>query len=231
MLGLHSNVSIESFFNEHFHEHLSTISEVSKSDNGSFFIDSDVPAWNFDKITGCCFPKNSPFSTDCVLFSQKNIYFVEFKSGLDKIIDWSNFNSDGVRCAVLGDRPCPRYGIALRQRDDYKEGMLLLNFQMKASDSYKTFEKKIISQMNQPAESLCKYRLHLMAVVDCENFENSYCENIMLQMSESEAVPEMNHIAKIQNALKRFNRSDIWFDQVDVYGVQDFCDFLKETFS
>lgn len=231
MQSINSNISIESFFNSSFPQCLSTISEVSKSDDGSFFIDSDVPAWNFDKITAKFFPKNQPFSTDCVLCLEKDIYFIEFKSGIDKLIDWSNFDADKVRCAVLANQPCSRYGIAVRQRDDYKEKMLLLNFQMKASDSYKTFEKKIVPKMNKPAERLCKYRLHLMAVVDCENFENDFFENIMLKMSENESVPEVNHISKIESALKRFGRSDIWFDQVDVYGVRDFLDFLNEKFS
>ena len=232
MQRIYSNVSVESFFSTAFPQYHSTISEVSKSDDGTFFVDSNVPAWNFDKITESFFPNNHPFSTDCILCLNNDIYFVEFKSGIDKLIDWSSFNPDRVRCAVLGNQPCSRYGITVRQRDDYKEEMLLLNFQMKASDSYKTFEKKIIPAMKNPSESLCrKYRLHLMAVVDCEEFENNYCEDIMLNMSESESIPEVNHISKIKNALKRFGRSDIWFDQVNVYGVQDFLDFLNENFS
>lgn len=231
MLGLHSDLSIESFFSERFSQYRSTISQVSRSDDGRFSVESDVLAWNFDGITGSYFSRIHPYSTDCILFSNNNIYFVEFKSGLDKLVDWSNFDPNGICCRVLGDRPCHHYGILLRQRDDYKEKMLLLNFQMKASDSYKTFERKIIPEIDCSAEIYREYRLHLVAVVDCDNVENSLYENILFQMSESNPIPTTNHITKIQNALNKFRESEFWFDEVLVYGKQEFQDFLRDNFS
>ena len=228
-MSLKLNTSVESFFQSNYPEYLSKISEVSRSDNGAFFVDSNVPAWDFDKITQNIFKKNPPDSSDCILLSGKDIYFVEFKSGLDKLVDWKNFDPNKVVCKVLGDRPCVKLGTLLRQRDDYKEDALRQNIQLKASDSYRTFERNIISKMLQiDSGKSYNYRLHFVAVVDCEDIENDVFEDIMSQMSETLHVPETNHVSKIRSCLKRYARPDIWYDDVNVFGVQEFLDFLKK---
>lgn len=229
MLTLHN--SVESFFQLNYSVHLSKITDVSKSNDGKFFVNSEVPAWDFDGITKKLFPKTQPSSTDCVLFSKNNIFFVEFKSGLEKLVDWSNYDSSKIQCQEIGDRPCAKFGNLLRQRDEYKENMLQLNIQMKASDSYKTFEKIIIPQMSQhPSKHVFKYHLHFITVIDCKDIENDICEDIMLQMSDAKPIPKTNHITNIKSCLKRFARQDLWYDDIKVFGVQSFLDFLNATF-
>lgn len=232
MISFNSDITAEVFFQKTFSECLSKISDVSKSDDGKFFVKSDMPAWNFDQITKKLFPKREPGSVDSILFSGKNIYFIEFKSGIEKLIDWKKFDPNKILCEVLADRPCPRLGIMRRQRDNYKEDMLLLNFQMKASDSYKTFEKMIVPKIiKQGATTYFKCHLHFIAVVDCQRKENEVTENILLQMSNAETFPEINHLAKIGDALKKFERNDLWYDRVVVYDVEGFLSFLDEKFS
>lgn len=223
--------SVESFFQSNYSAHLSKISDVSKSNDGKFFVNSQVPAWDFDGITKKLFPKIQPSSTDCVLFSKGHIFFVEFKSGLENLVDWSNYNPTKIQCQEIDNRPCAKFGALLRQRDEYKENMLQLNIQMKASDSYKTFEKTIIPQMHKsPTKKVYKYHLHFVTVVDCKDVENDICEDIMFQMSEAESIPKTNHISNLKSCLKRFARQDLWYDDIKVLGVQDFLDFLESTY-
>ena len=52
----------------------------------------------------------------------------------------------------------------------------------------------------------------------------------MLQMSDAKPIPKTNHITNIKSCLKRFARQDLWYDDIKVFGVQSFLDFLNATF-
>ena len=213
--------SAEEYLNTLCSKYKSTISTISKSDDGNFFVDSNVEGWNFDKISDSFFPKQHACSADGIFLQSKRICFVEFKSGFEKLINESNFNPALTICPMIKNQPCKDYGKLLKERDRYKNKELQENIQLKAMESIHTFEKLMSPQINEQKKSMMKYMLTFYAVIDGENSENEIYEKIGSDMGGVD-VSKTNYFSKLQSCLTRFRNPQLWYDEVEVLSADQF---------
>lgn len=221
--------SIKKYLTSAYINECQDVKDISKSDDGTFFVDSDIKGWNFDLITKKLFPKRTPASVDGIFIKDRKIFFVEFKSGLKKLIDWKNFDPDKVKCPVINEHPCAKIGNLLRQRDNYKVDMLKYNFQIKAAESFITFKRRILSQIAIQNGECSKYTLEYIVVIDTCDSALELSESIEIEMSEEEPT-SVNYFSLFKNSLRHFGRQDLWFDKISVYDVDTFKDVFNSCF-
>lgn len=215
------SVSAEEFLNSLWEKYRSTVASISKSDDGSFSIDSDIEGWSFDKISDSFFPKQHAYSADGIFLCSKRICFVEFKSGFEKLINDSNFNPSLITCPKISGQPCKDYGELLKERDRYKNKELQENIQLKAMESFHTFEKLMSPDVGKQVNTTTECLLVFYAVIDGENSENEIYEKIGADMGGVD-VSETNYFAKLKSCLIRFRKPGLWYDEIDVLSVDQF---------
>lgn len=213
--------SAEDYLNSLWGKYRSIVAVISKSDDGSFCIDSDIEGWNFDKISDTFFSKQQAYSADGIFLRPKRICFVEFKSGFEKLVNESNFNPALTICPQISGQPCEDYGKLLKERDRYKNKELQENIQLKAMESFHTFEKLMCPNIEEQIETTAEYLLVFYAVIDGENSENEIYEKIGADMGGVD-VSETNYFAKLKSCLIRFRKPGLWYDEVDVLSVGQF---------
>ena len=213
--------SAEEYLNTSWKKYRSTVSVISKSDDDSFCVESDIEGWIFDKISDSFYPKQHAYSADGIFIKPKRICFVEFKSGFERLINDSNFNPSLVKCPKIKDEPCEAFGNLLKERDRYKNKELQENIQLKATESFHTFERQIKPQINEQKKSKKEYLLTFYAVIDGKNSENEIYEKIGSDMGGVD-VSETNYFSKLQSCLIRFRKPNLWYDEVDVLTVDQF---------
>jgi hypothetical protein len=213
--------SAEEYLDSLWKKYKSTIADISKSDDGSFGIDSDIEGWNFDKISDSFFPKQHAYSADGIFLRSKRICFVEFKSGFEKLINESNFNPSLTVCPKISGQPCEDYGELLKERDRYKNKELQENIQLKAVESFHTFKNLMCPSIDKQTENTTECLLVFYAVIDGENSENEIYEKIGADMGGVD-VSDTNYFAKLKSCLIRFRKPDLWYDEIDVLSVGQF---------
>lgn len=213
--------SAEECLNLSYGKYKSTVSDISKSDDGNIFIESSIEGWDFDKISDSFFPKQHAYSADGIFLRPKRVFFVEFKTGFEKLVNESNFDPRLTRCPKINNQSCKDYGELLKERDRYKNKELQENIQLKAMESFHTFEKLIRPDINKQNESINKCLLVFYAVIDGQNSENELYEKIGADMGGVD-ISETNYFAQLKSCLIRFRKPDLWYDEIDVLSADQF---------
>lgn len=224
--------NVEAFLQSKYSNAWQPISQLSKSDHGSFFIDSSTCGWNFDAITTSLFKKNTPASVDGAFVVGKWIYFVEIKSGYKNIISKKNINLEKLRCPYKGNEPCEDCAQLLIDKNERQCKVLKTNIQLKAAESYRTFEKKIIPSIKD-AESERRYCTCFIAVIDQEDPSkdavNEEFEGIQMDLAHDTSL-EKNYVADMNDALRRYAKPELWYDESTAMSASVFKEFADEGF-
>lgn len=213
--------SAEEYLNISYSKYKSTVSDISKSDDGNIFIESSIEGWDFDRISDAFFPKQHAYSADGIFLRPKRVCFVEFKTGFEKLVNELNFDPALTICPKNGNKPCKDYGELLKERDRYKNKELQENIQLKAMESFHTFEKIICPDINKQKKSTTKCLLVFYAVIDGDNSGNELYEKIGTDMGGID-VTETNYFSQLKSCLIRFRKPDLWYDEIDVLSVDQF---------
>lgn len=224
--------NVDTFFKKEYSNAWQPISQLSKSNHGSFFIDSSTCGWNFDAITASLFKTNAPTSVDGAFVVGKWIYFVEIKSGYKNLVSDKNIDMEKLRCLYKENQPCEKNAQLLIDENKWLCKVLKTNIQLKAAESYRTFEKKIVPSIND-GESECRYRTSFIAVIDqddpSKDSVNDEFEVLQRDLAHS-ASSEKNYIADMYSALRRYAKPELWYDESTAMSASVFEKFANEGF-
>ena len=224
--------NVDAFFKSKYSNAWQPISQLSKSDHGTFFVDSPTCGWNFDAITKSLFTTNAPTSVDGTFVVGKFIYFVEFKSGFKNLVSEKNMDLKKVECPYKENKPCEEYAQLLIDENKWLCEVLKTNVQLKAAESYRTFEKKIVPSINEN-ECERRYCTSFIAVVDQEDPSkdsvNDEFEAIQRDLAQR-ASPENNYVADMYNRLCRYAKPELWYDESIAMSASVFEKFANEGF-
>lgn len=224
--------NVEVFFKNKYSNAWQPISQLSKSDHGSFFIGSSTYGWNFDLVTTSLFKTNTPTSVDGVFVVGKWIYFVEFKSGYKNLVSEKNIDLEKVGCPYKGNKPCEDKTRLLIDENKWMGEVLKTNIQLKAAESYRTFEKKIVPTIKE-TESDRRYCTCFIAVLDQEDPSkdsvNDEFEVIQRDLAHSTSSEE-NYVADMYNALRRYAKPELWYDKSTAMSASVFEKFVNDGF-
>ena len=224
--------NVDAFFKKEYSIAWQPISQLSKSNHGSFFIDSSTCGWNFDAITTSLFKKNTPASVDGAFVVGKWIYFVEIKSGYKNLVSEKNIDMEKLRCPYKENQPCEKNAQLLVDENKWLCKVLKTNIQLKAAESYRTLEKKIVPSIKD-TESERRYCTCFIAVIDQEDPSkdsvNDEFEAIQRDLAQS-ASSEENYVADMYNALRRYAKPELWYDESTAMSASVFKEFADEGF-
>ena len=118
------------------------------------------------------FKKNTPASVDGAFVVGKWIYFVEIKSGYKNLVSEKNIDMEKLRCPYKENQPCEKNAQLLVDENKWLCKVLKTNIQLKAAESYRTFEKKIVPSIKD-TDSDRRYCTCFIAVIDQDKMSGS----------------------------------------------------------
>ena len=218
---------VKEFAEKNWSHYIKSISECSKpSKDKAPLVESEIEVYCFDDICKKYFDENRlPASVDCVDFTEKEIYLVEFKSGFREKITKENYKKSEQAICEHMKGICEYYWSNFFKLRDIEKEELISNLKLKAIDTYMVFGKKVF-----PLCDKCESkRLHLIVVIDADYIDNM--EDTLGELAGC-SVTSNNWVTKIKNSLSRFKvekdalGNDYLYDEIDVYTVQEYKHFM-----
>ena len=137
-----------------------------------------------------------------------------------------------LRCSYKGNQPCEDCAQLLIDKNKWLYKLLKTNIQLKAAESYRTFEKKIVPSINED-EGERRYCTSFIAVIDQEDPSkdsvNDEFEVIQRDLAHS-TLSEENYVADMYNALRRYAKPELWYDESTAMSASVFKEFADDGF-
>lgn len=209
-----------------------TYTELSKPDDRKrkSLIESDVKdAYSFDEITQLFFPKIYPSSTDAILFKNKNVYLIEFKTGFER----EKFDQSQCTCPHIDEKVCEDYAKLLKQHRNNIDKELKANLFQKAAESRWVLDKHLLPQMGIDKDSI---KVFLKIVIDkVKEDPLEFMAETMDELSNREDLENiyenMNNSLKKLYCENKFTRCPSLYNEAKVLSVDEFkAEFLGKSF-
>lgn len=216
------NINITDFLSKYSEkEFLGTFKELSKGSNG-ILVNSEEIGYNFDAISKDLFRGNKLKSADSIAVKKDTIYFIEFKTGFKKIIDFKNFDFNLWKCKTTGN--CCKDGLHyFQQYHNATLNEMKLSIHLKLIESFFILDKIIIPNCSYSETS---YKLKFIAVIDGVNDAPlDMIESGLNSLSKIES--KNNFIDDFKKSLKKYiikdsNENNLLFDEVSVLQKEEF---------
>lgn len=216
------NININDFLSKYNEtEFLNTFKELSKGSNG-YLVNSEEIGYNFDAISKDLLNGNKLKSTDSIVVKNDVIYFIEFKTGFKKIINYKNFDFSLWKCETTGK--CCQDG--LRYFKQYHKSTLnemKLSIHLKLIEIFFILDKFILPNCSNAKFS---YKLKFIAVIDGVNDAPlDMIESGLNSLSKIES--KNNFIDDFEKSLKKYivkdsKENNLLFDEVKVLQKEEF---------
>lgn len=218
---------ISTYLSHNYSDFLKSITELSSSKKGKALVEDERELYDFDKITEAIYGSNLPDSADAIYATERNVFFVEYKSGFTKRIRKDNFKKELMTCPDDDKKYCDAYATLFFKNQRNEDEILRKSIHFKAVESYMTLMSEIVprSEMSNGKRKLLTY----CVVVD-DYVENM--EDILNNLAQKNS--ETNIIEDIRKSLKRFQKNatkDYYYDQIKVFSPHEFIDFINKSFS
>lgn len=227
-----NNVNVKLFFEKYNNDiFLSSFKEMSGGSNGCL-VESQIKAYNFDIIKETLPCKNKLRSADSLYIKSNSkkdfIFFIEFKTGFEKIINSKNFDERKWKCPNSEDKQCVDGITYFKKSQKLENKELMLSIHLKLIESFLIFEKYVLP--NCKSNERCA-SLNYIAVIDGVNVSPlDAIESIMDDMGGCNS--NENEIESFRNSLKKYIIKDsegnnLLFDNIDVVLKEDFDKMFK----
>lgn len=215
---------IKSYLINNYPNYLEAITDMSKSDNDKVLVNDERKLYNFDKITKELYEAKTPESADSIYASDKNVFFVEYKSGFKKKITKDNFDKKQMSCYEDDEKYCEAYGELFFKNQKNEDKILRNSVQFKAVESYMTFMEEIESK----SEEDTKQKSLIYCVVVDDYVDNM--EDILNGLAKKSS--ETNTITSLRQSLSRFCKTEkkgYYYDDVKVFSPYEFKEFVTRN--
>lgn len=217
-----NNINIEDFLKNYNNKlFFKTLKELSEGSNGCL-VNSEEMGYNFDEISKSLLRGSKLKSADSIVVKKDVIYFIEFKTGFEKIINIKNFDYSLWKCEKTGE--CCTDG--LRYFKNYHQSTLdemKLSIHLKLIESFLILDKFILPSCVNEEHS---YKLKFVAVIDGVN-------DAPLDMLESglnslgKIESKNNSIDDFKKSLKKYiikdsENNNLLYDEVNVLQKEEF---------
>ncbi len=207
-----------------FADYLEPVSELSKSDGEKVLVRDERKLYNFDKITEKLYPTYTPESADAVFATDREVFFVEFKSGFHKKISKENFDKKYMSCYDNPEKYCEGYAKLFLKNQRNEDKILRHSLHMKAIEGYMTFMQEIVPESDEDKKQGDKYLTYCVVVDDYVE----HMEDILNDLAKKTS--ETNLIEDLRKSLSRFRKSkakDYYYDYIEVLSPCGFVDFMN----
>lgn len=220
---------VQAYATSNWGSYLSSITELSKSDEGISLVQSPIQLYNFDEICKSLFAHGKvPTSADGLEFFKKSVEFVEFKSGFKQRITKYNFDPAQGQCPEPNvNKVCEEYWKLFFKNQKANISKLISSIRYKAIESYISLEKQIFPHCQD-----IDTPVHLKLVVVIDEDEVDCIEDTYSELAGN-TDDKNNHFSAIRTALHRLvnqqdaNGNAYFYDDIEVLSVQDYLNKLK----
>ena len=223
-------------------EHRVSITECSKSDQGSSLVKDDSIVYHFDAISHSLYRRKvKPSSADGLAITDKHVSLIEFKTGFMDHITKENFDVNKAKCDYIENEVCPGYFKLFEKKRKLEKKQLIDSVHLKAIESYITLEKHILPNCPDGGR---KRKLVLVVVLDADPVDamEDTLSGLATSQPKSESPktptpktqPKKNAISSVRNALKFLCGQEdacgqpYYYDRIEVMSASDFRRRKKE---
>ena len=226
---------VKEFAEKNWSHYIKSISECSKpSKDKAPLVESEIEVYCFDDICKKYFDENRlPASVDCVDFTEKEIYLVEFKSGFREKITKENYtppfqasDEETLRALDL----CKEYFFKNR---DLENNELRNSLKLKAVESYMAFEKRILDACSE-ISSPRKLILYIVVDIDVNDIEEDVLGSLVSE-KKGKNIAKGNPLEEIRQSLTRYmgvediSKKGYFYDDVRVCSAVEFSKILSDS--
>lgn len=217
---------VKSYLTSNCANHLETISNLSRSDDGKVLVEDERKLYNYDKITKEFYTTKTPDSADAIYATNRKVFFVEYKSGFKKKINKGNFDKRLMTCPDDDEKYCEPFATLFIKMQKKENEILRHSIHMKAIESYMTFIKEI--EPNSQEDAIPKSLVFCVVVDD-------YVENMEDILTDLAKKPsDTNTITSLRQSLARFGKTgskDYYYDEIKVFSPHEFKVFVDKNVS
>ena len=212
-------------------EFLEPISKISENDNTHVaLVDHQFIMYNFDKITKNLYNnKACPTSADALFINDKEIEFIEFKSGFKQKITKNKLRDTKAKCdeyfKMTGHlHVCKTFWELFFKNQNRERKILIESIRLKSIESYMSLEKKVLNTCDD-LNNQKKIKVKFTIVIDEDGIDNY--EKVLGEISNKPA-PKENCFTLIEESLKRIKNQndssgqDYLYDEISVLSTKDF---------
>ena len=215
---------VKAYLADNFADYLESVSELSKSNGEKVLVWDERRLYNFDKITEKIYPNHTPESADAVFATDREVFFVEFKSGFQKKISRANFDEKYMSCYDNPEKYCEAYAKLFFRNQRNEDKILRHSLHMKAIESYMTFMQEIVPRSDEEQVQGNKHLTYCVVVDDYVE----HMEDILNSLAKKTS--ETNLIENLRKSLSRFRKSRLknyYYDDIEVLSPCGFVDFMN----